>query len=124
MRAAHLQVVDEIAQVRADGVARRGRRPEFRSAVAAQIGQDAAIAWPQAGGQGSSLEFACRSRAVDEQDGLRSVADHAIRQCQPIVLIGEGTSHARPVSHDVPQIVTWFSFTDRSQGCSEIYEAN
>ena len=115
MRAAQVQVVDEIAQVRADRGPRRVRRPEFRSAVAAQVGQDAAIARSQCGGQVSPLEFAGRGRAVDEQDRLGSVADHRVCQRQPIVLIGEGTSDARLISHDFPQVTTRFSISGRPQ---------
>src|ERR1700677_3312592 len=61
---------------------------------------------------------------MDEQDRLWSVADYRIRQRQPIVLIGKGTSCARLLTHDVRQTTTWFSFTDRSQGRAETDDHN
>jgi hypothetical protein len=74
--------------------------------VAAQIGQDAAIARTKAGGQVSPLEFAGRGRAVDEQDRLWSGTDYGICQRQPIVFIGEGVGPTGLLSHDVLQAAT------------------
>ena len=67
---AHVRVVDEIAQVRADR-----RRQSWPSAgipigLAAQIGQDAAIARPQGGGRGQPTRIARGGRAVRRTDRL------------------------------------------------------
>ena len=90
MRTAQVQVVDEVAQIRTDRLPRtRPCAANSRSAVAAQVGQDAAIAGSQGGRQRAPLELAGGGGAVDEQYRLRSVTDNGVRQRQAIMFVGE-----------------------------------